>query len=244
MNILRQILNSFSLPFRGFYYILKHPDLWLFVIIPAIINMLLSIVLLLATYLFISNWLTSLIEPFLAEYLSFLLIILNILVFILLFVFYVWVWLHLAMIVAAPFNGYLADHVLDEKGIEVAVEKSGYKLVLWEIKRAVLFELNKLWLSILMFLTLFGIGFIPIAGSAISTGGGYVFFGFMTSLDIYDPYYARQDLSFRAKLLNHAKSTHRHIGLSIISALILPVPILGALYLPFALVGGMLGVEE
>lgn len=234
MSRISTTINSFFYTKKSFKYIRVNPWIWKYLIIPFIINLILSISLLFLLFNSIQGMLLGL--SFLSVIPGFFTGFISILVFIITFIITVYLFFLLANIIAAPFNGLFTDKMLSDAGIVSENKTNLANLFIREISRAIKFEILKLFLVIVLFFTGLVISLIPAIGFLMAGLLSFVGNTYLSLVDYFDPglSYIGVNISGRFKYVkNIVKDSW---GFFIISGFVMYIPILNILYIPFAVI--------
>lgn len=228
---LGKIFESFTAIFNATLYILKNPKIWVYILLPLIINIVFSTLFFRLTIFklneFVGNWEWVVQYEFLGTILSVFGWIVVILVTILIF-------LLIGMIISSPFNGVIVEKILDESGIKKLDDYSGIKLVGFEIYRASKFEIIKIFLIVLMFALTSILNLIPVVGNMLFIIVNYTFNSFLCVLDLQDASLSRLDYSFKNKSKFIIKNWDLNVVFGLISSIFLTIPFFNFLFLPVA----------
>ncbi|MCA9385100.1 EI24 domain-containing protein [Candidatus Dojkabacteria bacterium] len=228
------ILHSLIAPIRGVSYILSHPRTWLLILIPYVINT----VLIIAFFAYVQSFGVDQVNRLLsidlfAEY-SFVVNVLRAAATVIALILSVFIFLSIGMIVAAPFNAFIIDRLLDENDIQDIFHYKGVKLILFETWRAIKFEIAKLMVSIIFFIPSLLLNFIPVVGNIAFTVFNFIVLSFMTMLDLTDQANSRKGFSFRKKLQLLADNGLLFGPFALITAFLFSIPFINMLFLPIA----------
>ena len=202
------IVIGFTYPLRALRLFQQHKSLRPYVIVPLVINILLGVVLYslgiwwgrrvisdltlrLTTWLE-PAWLDTTVE-LLAPVIQFVLILG-------LFVILGFVLLQFGGILGSPFYGQLSEKIEILRAGKLELPESlGLATILIDIWRAILFELKKLLLLVVIGLPLLLLNFLPGLGTLFATGSGIALAALLICLDMFDAPLERRRLKFRQK---------------------------------------------
>lgn len=254
------ILSGFGLitgatyPLRAIALLLKKPGLWQYLIIPILINVVLGSVLY-GGFLYwgwqgietltvqlsqgfdqliadLPNWLS-----FLEYIILFLSWLLRVLLTIALFAMIGFLLLQFGSVIGSPWYGKLSEQVEKLRLGEVTIIDVG---IFKDIGRALLFELKKLLLALVVGTILFLIGFFPGAGGIVTTVGGITLTATLVCLDCFDSTLERRRLSFREKLKTVYRNLPASGTFSLLCLALISVPLLNLLTIPLCIMAGTL----
>lgn len=218
---------------RGASFLVRHPRLWIWVALPAVIIGLLVWALIGALLTF-GHRLTGHIPWHWAEHL------LQAVLGILLAIASVSLILSMAALIAGPFNEILSEAIEEQvTGVPSPKFKLGHFLhdlavgAIHAIRRIVVYLLT---MGVLLLIGLV----VPVAGTLVTAIGGWLATARFASYDAYDAVYSRQRLSYRAKLASLDRHIWRTMGLGAVMALAMIVPGLNLLALSIGAAGATL----
>jgi CysZ protein len=257
---MRQILTGFgflsgaSYPFRTFGIFWRNPRLFSYIIVPILLNFSLGIFLY-STLLFL-GWqgkevlnknLTQSLAALVANlpswlgFLDNLLLgigeLLELLLAVLLFILTGFVLVQFGAILGAPWYGKLSEQLERLRLGQLSIIEIGF---LRDIGRAILFEIKKLVLVIVVGLPLLLLNFFPGIGTLISTLGGIFLTSTIICLDFLDAPLERRRLAFREKLRAIFHSLPASAGFALICLVLISIPLLNLLTIPLCVAAGTL----
>ena len=243
-------------PFRLLEVFRTHPRLLLHIIVPILINVILGVVLYIGLLFFgwqisqavmvnlitrldavlvgLPSWLGTLNYVVLG-----LVFLVRFLLGVILLILTGFILVQFGVILGAPWYGKLSENLEELRTGTVDIIEVR---LITDIRRAILFELKKLALIILMVLPLFLLNFIPVVGTLLSTVGGITVTATITCLDFFDAILERRRLQFRQKLGIVWKSLPESAGFALVCLLLMSVPLVNLLTIPFCVGGGTLFV--
>jgi CysZ protein len=112
--------------------------------------------------------------------------------------------------------------------------------ILQDIFRAILFELKKLLLIIVVSIPLFLLNFIPAMGNLISLVGGITLTTTIICLDFFDATLERKRLHFREKLKFVWRKFPTTAGFGLICLTLISIPLLNLIIIPLCVSAGTL----
>lgn len=243
-----------SYPFKACYLFFKKPYLLKYLIIPILLNLLLGIILYLSVLLpswnyvenlllLFSNWLYQLIDnlPYGLTFLTYFILAIGwgIKIFIILGLFCLIgiVLVQFGNILGSPWYGQLSEELERIKTGKVDFIEVNLFV---DIYRAIIFELKKIQLFIVVALPLFLLNFIPTFGNLISLIGTIILTSIIVCLDFIDAPLERRRLSFSQKLSLVCKSFPASFGFSLVCLGLISFPFLNLLIIPICVASGTL----
>lgn len=234
-QIIKNLIFSLTINFQSILYIVRHPRTWFFIITPIVINIILTVLLFIISFKFLSGSIDKyLLRIELLAKFHFIITALKLFGGLIIFIINIWLFLTLAMIISAPFNGFITEKILDEYNIPNRVEFSGLKLIRFEIIRALKFEFQKIIVMILFFLFTSILHLVPVLGTSFFVIINYIFASYIILLDLQDGAIARFNVSFKEKNKSIFTNLDYYLPFGLYSNLILAIPILNFIYLPIA----------
>ncbi|WP_017294795.1 EI24 domain-containing protein [Geminocystis herdmanii] len=255
-----QIIKKFTFftgigyPLLAIKFIANHKQLWQYLIIPIIINIGVGI----TTYILLLNpslnlfdtltnnliiWVDNAIDR-LPEWSNILITILlfisqifKIILFLILLTIIGFIIVQFGSILGAPWYGKLSEklEILYTGKLEI-IELN----IIQDIFRAILFELKKLLLIIVVSIPLFLLNFIPAMGNFISLGGGIALTTTIICLDFFDATLERKRLHFRQKLKFVWGKFPTTAGFGLICLTLISIPLLNLIIIPLCVSAGTL----
>ena len=248
--------SGVSYPFRAIKILWSHRNLWQYLVIPILINILVGIityVLLLRPSLHWFNNVTSslliAIENYLQNlpnWLSFLVYIIGflasfakVLLFLLIFILIGFIITQFGGILGAPWYGKLSEkiEILKTNSLEI-IDLN----IFHDIGRAILFELKKLLLIVLISIPLFLSNLIPTLGNLFSLLGSITLTVTIICLDFFDSVLERKRLKFRKKLQFVIQGFPSTLGFGIACLALISIPLLNLIAIPICISAGTLFV--
>jgi len=240
----RLFLSGFSFPFRGIHFLLKNPELLIYVIIPAVINLFLLFLALVGAIVWTPDlidlfWTRPMVDGFWDGLLLGLWVVLTVLVGIVLTTLsFVCVWA-MAGILATPFTDYLSEKV-EERILGPREEPFSVKVFIGDVRLSVCHSLLNLALYLVIMLPLLLLNLIPVAGSVLFVVLSSIVTSFFMARDMLDGPLSRRRLTFRQKVRIIIDHKALMSGLGAATACLLWIPFLNFLCLPIAATGGAL----
>jgi uncharacterized protein involved in cysteine biosynthesis len=234
----RHISNTFfslrSL-FSGFHYVGKNSWTWKFIIGAIIVNIIVFGLVFYFIFLEFNSGVESLVELARLDLSTVVGSIVKVLLGILSFVISTFLFINISNIINAPIYGQLAeDYIVKNSTIRIR-----QFTVFEEITRSIGFEFKKVILMILLFIISLLLNLIPVVGSVL-----FVIFGFFqlivfAGLDLFDPYLAKLNLSFRGKLKYIIKNPPKYYPFLFLAGFILTLPVINIFVFPFFVISGL-----
>ncbi|HTL33890.1 MAG TPA: EI24 domain-containing protein [Kofleriaceae bacterium] len=223
--------------FSGAGHLLRHPRLWIWVLLPAVIIAILLILLI--------GGLITWLSPFIAavtHYLPghFATRLVEILLGIILAIASFSVVFSLASLIAGPFNELLSE-AIEEQLTGHPGPKFRVLDFLHDLLIGVIHSLRRIFIYLLSMGVLLLIGLVvPVVGTAIAAIGGWLATARFASYDAYDAIFSRRRMRYRAKLqyLNH--NLWRTMGIGGVMAFMSIIPVLNLIALSIGAAGATL----
>ncbi|MBL1211095.1 EI24 domain-containing protein [Geminocystis sp. GBBB08] len=256
----RQILTGFgffigiSYPFLAVKFLAENKKLWQYLIIPIIINFAVGVttyILLLKPSLKLFDSITNELvigadnaidklpewSFFLIYIIIFFTTLLKVTLFILLLIVIGFIITQFGSILGSPWYGKLSEQleILRTGKLEI-IELNIFS----DIFRAILFELKKLFLIIILSLPLFLFNFIPMVGNIVSFLGSISLTMTIICLDFFDATLERKRLRFREKLKFVRKGFPTTAGFGLICLTLMSIPFLNLITIPICVCAGTL----
>lgn len=258
--MIKSILTGFGF-FSGVFYpfialkmLWQNKNLWKYLVIPILINILVGIVtyilLLEPSVNFYDNFANNLIIrvdqlidnfPEWLEFITYIIVAIAVflkgLIFVILLMIIGFIILQFGGILGSPFYGKLSEKIeILKKGKLEIIEINFIK----EIFRAILFEFKKILLTICLGIPFFLINFIPTFGNLISLIGGLSITLTIICLDFFDATLERKRLSFREKLKFVWGGFPLTIGFGLICLALISIPLINLIAIPICVSAGTL----
>jgi CysZ protein len=234
----RNAFDGAVLPFRALGLIRQHPELWGFILVPVVINIVVG-VLLYSGLLF--GGLRA-IDRLIAEggfWIDLLQGLLQALLGLGLFVLVGFLLVRFGVVLGAPWYGQLSERI--EHLLLGAVPPQpplSAATIVRDIGRALLFELKKLTLTLVVTLPLLLFNLVPVAGQVIVLVGSVAFGAVIACLDFFDGALERRRLRFRAKLGYVFGNMPASGSFGLLAAFLCAIPLLNLLAIPLCVVAG------
>jgi CysZ protein len=240
MNLLTGILY----PFRAIGMIRRHRELWGFILIPILVNIVVGLALYAGLYLAGLRQIDQIDQAggALAGALEFLARVLYVIA---LAIGVGWLMVRFGVVLGAPWYGQLAGR-LEEiiSGRPMPATKLTPGGVAHDIGRALQFELKKLLLALAIGLPGLLLNLIPVAGTVLSTGVALVLGATIACLDFFDAPLERRRLRFRDKLALVRRRLPASAGFGLLAAFLVSIPIVNLLAIPLCVTAGTMLILE
>jgi len=228
------ITNSFSQPLSAFKYVSKNPWVWVYLIVPWILNLIILFVF----WFFVFNALQASIlglgflagvTGIVSGIISFVLFVLTGFVGILVFYF-------LATLISSPFNGLMVEAMLGRAGYIKKNNEGLIKSIVKEISRSLKFEGLKIFLIIIFLLGSLLLGLLPVIGIVVATILTYFGNTYLAVVEYYDPVLSSNGYEVRDRFRYVKKNLSGNLGLFLLTGLMIYIPIVNILYIPYAVI--------
>ena len=263
---LKSTLSIFKVPsglvagatyhFRVLIIFIKNPQLIGYIIVPIFINIVVGIILYIGLLLpginlteTIFNSLSLRFDALIAQlptWLNFLSYLDNILdwfiefiIFIILFLIIGFLLVQFGVILGSPFYGQLSEQLEKIRTGTLPEAPTGLLGSITDIWRAILFELKKIALLLVIGLPMLLLNFFP-GGSLIAAIGGIALTTSIVCLDFLDGPLERRKLKFREKLTVVCRSLPATITFGLICQALITIPIVNFLGIPICVAAGTL----
>ena len=251
---MKGLVTGATYPLKALNLFLRKPHLRSYFIIPILVNLFVGIVLYLGIGIpawygiadlttFLSNSLDSLIAnlPSWLGFVSYFAIILgwllNLILLLGLFLLTGFLLLQFGGILGAPWYGQLSEQVEKLRTGQVEVVEVG---IVRDIGRAILFELKKLLLMLIVGAGLLLLNFLPVIGSLLGTIGGFGLAATLVCLDFLDGPSERRRFPFRQKLKIVLGNFPATASFSVVCLGLISIPFINLLTIPICVAGGTL----
>lgn len=248
------LFSGATYPFKTLKILSNNRRLWQYLIIPILINCIVGITIYLAVLFPSLNYVQDLIinisdglEQLITDlpswlgFLTYLSIaigwLLKIIIFFTLFLIVGFIIVQFGCILGAPWYGKLSEELERIKTGKVDIIEVNILVDIW---RAILFELKKLVLLIIVGIPLLLFNFIPAFGSLISTIGGIFLTAILVCLDFLDAPLERRRLRFRQKLAIIWQGFPATLGFSLICLGLISIPFFNLFIIPICVASGTL----
>lgn len=239
-----RFLDGATYPFRALAVLNRARELWGYVILPIIINVLvgaaLYAALLAAGLRLIAGALAGL-----PEWAAALGMVLQALLVVALLVAIGFVLVRFGVVLGAPFYSTLSERLEELRTGQAPparpLSPGGVARELW---RALAFEAKKLLLVAALALPLLLVGLVPVAGTAIAGAGWTALGALIACLDFLDPALERRRLRFRRKLGVIRRALPSTAGFGLVCFGLVSIPFVNLLAIPLCVTAGTLYFAE
>ncbi|HEY9652888.1 MAG TPA: EI24 domain-containing protein [Coleofasciculaceae cyanobacterium] len=257
---MHKVMGGFGLiagatyPFRVLAVFWRKPQLWGYVAVPILVNFVIG-TFLYAGFLFfgwdsvtnltsyLSHWFENLIAnlPTWLSFLEYLIIavgfLLHILLVIGLLLLIGFILVQFGVLLGAPWYGKLSEKLEELRTGQLQVVEVG---IVRDISRAILYEVKKLVLAVIVGLLLLLLNFVPGVGTVATTVGGITLAAIIVCLDFLDAPMERRRLRFRDKLRMVLRSFPASASFSLVCLGLVSIPLLNLLTIPLCVASGTL----
>lgn len=233
------LLAGLSYPFRALALINRRRELWGYILVPILVNVVVAMVLYLG--LFAGSWyaLDSAIGPSGSELVTVVLVVLRVVLGLTLAVVIGFLMVRFGVVLGAPWYGRLSEHLeatltgRAEQEVRLTVSA-----VLHDIWRALLFELKKLLLVLAIWLPSLLLLLIPVAGAMLYAIVGFLLGALISCLDFFDGPQERRRLGFRAKLNTVRTYFPASLSFGALAFILVSIPVVNLLSIPLCVTAG------
>ncbi|MBS1967929.1 MAG: EI24 domain-containing protein [Chloroflexi bacterium SZAS-1] len=237
--MIQALIAGLAYPFRALGLLARTRRLWGYVLIPILVNMLVGATLyaaLLFTGLRAIDGAVATLPAWAALFGS----LLRVLLIVLLFIATGFVLVRFGVVLGAPWYARLSEQLeLMQRGV-APEQVSGVAAALRDLSRALLFELKKLLLVLVVGGILLLLNLIPGVGQVLATAGGIVLGATIACLDFLDYPLERRLLSFRQKLGVIRRALPSTAGFGLVALGLVSIPFLNLLAIPLCVTAGTL----
>ena len=237
-------LNDIVYPFKvislSFVYILTRPKLYIFILLPFVLNLIGFFVFFGLVFNFIFDYfnnLTDLLE-FNAQIEQVIDTVLGILGFLISLIVSGYLLNTIALIVQSPFNTYIVETMLAQNGHKKQSSNNFFSGLLVELLRATKFELIKLLLIVMAFVITFVLNFIPIVGGILYLLINSIIIFLLNLLDLLDPAYNVKGMSVLSELKFTIGNMKNYFGLGLLAYIVWGIPFINFLLMPYLYLAG------
>ena len=235
-------INSFLYIKKTREYIKANPWCVKYLIIPFVINSLLSIALWVFLFNIIQTFILSL--GFLGAIPAFLSGVISFFVLVITFLTTIYLFFLLANLIASPFNGLLTDKMLSKAGIASENKTNVLSLITREIIRAIKFEVLKLFLVFLLFILSLIISVIPAIGVVLAGVLNFAGNTYLSLVDYFDPGLSYKGVNISSRFKYVKNVIKDSWGFFLISGLFMYIPFINIIYIPLAVITANLVLIE
>lgn len=227
-------------PLRAVKVLRDHPQLVGYVVVPILVNVVVGGTLYVGLLLAGFQGIDALVLR-LPEWLTFLEIVLRILLTLLLFLATGFLLLQFGVLLGSPWYGKLSEELEKLRvGILPAPEPFNPMAIARDLWRAVMFEVKKLLLLLMVGVPLLLLNFVPGVGTAIAGVGSILLAATIVCLDFFDPPLERRRLRFRQKLSLVRRSLPASASFGLVCLALVGIPFVNLLAIPLCITAGTL----
>ena len=236
---MRHVFTGAFYPFRAITYLVQRPQFWRYVAIPIVLNVLLAALfyagVLAAGFAAIDTLIVGFSQIQWVENL------LRIVLGIVLFALTGFLFVRFGVILGSPWYARLSEQIEREQlGVAPPAESLTLAGIARDLWRALIFELKKLVLFLVLGGLLLLCNLIPVAGQVIATIGGVLLGALIACLDFFDGPLERRRRSFRAKLHFARVSLPGSLTFGLVCFGLVSIPLINLLAIPLCVIGGTL----
>lgn len=259
---MKRILGGFgtitgaTYPLKAVITFWRNPRLWGYVVVPIMVNLVVAIALYTGLFWFgweiiaevevnISSWFEQIIRdlPAWLEMLRYgiagLILLLRFLLTIILLIATGFVLTQFGVLLGAPWYGQLSEQLERLKTGKVEIVEVSF---VRDIGRAILYELKKLVLIVIVGIPLIMINFFPGVGAIVSTIGSFTLTAVIVCLDFLDSSLERRRLQFRQKLAIVFRSLPASASFALVCVALISIPLVNLVTIPLCVASGTLFV--
>ncbi len=260
--MIKKVLGGFgtvagaTYPFRALILFKRHPKLLGYIVIPIAVNLVIAIALYGGLFFFGNEFIAELqvdISTKLAQLIadlpawlsilnygvSGLIFLLQFLLAIILFIAAGFILTQFGFLLGAPWYGQLSEKLEEIRTGNLEIVEVSFAR---DIGRAILYELKKIVLTIIVSIPLFIINFLPGIGTLIATAGGFTLTTTIIGLDFMDSALERRRLQFRKKLNLVIKSFPASGSFALVCLFLITIPLVNLFTIPLCVASGTLFV--
>jgi len=237
---LRAFFQGLRLPLTAAGFLLRRPRLWWLVAIPLVLNVLIFVALIGWGFSEFAQTLNGWLEGLDAWYWTALLWVARILFWVIVLIVVYFIFTPVALIVAAPFNDRLAESVERAYGFQVEDERPLVKMILGEAAYALVSEVKRMVVFVIILVLLFALNFVPVIGPALYAGVSFAFACWFAALEFTSFAADRRHLGLRRKWGLLWQRLPLSAGFGLATVALLMIPFLNVIIVSVAAVGGTL----
>jgi CysZ protein len=237
---MRAFFDGAVYPFRALGVLNRTPQLWGYVILPIVLNVIVGAALYAAVLVAGLEAIRRAVAG-LPEWAAALGFVLQALLVVGLLVAIGFVLVRFGVVLGSPFYGTLSERLELLKTGEAPPARPLTPLgIARDISRALAFELKKLLLVALVSLPLLLLNAIPVIGTIVAAGGWIVVGVLIACLDFFDPALERRQLRFRRKLGVVRRGLPGTAGFGLVCFGLVSIPLINLLAIPLCITAGTL----
>ena len=231
-------LQGAKLPLEAAAFLSQRPKLWILVMIPLIINLVIFISLISWGFSEFAQTLEGWLEGNQAWYWTALRWTARIFFWLVILVVVYFIFTPVSLLIAAPFNDFLAERVERAFGFQIEDNRFFLKALLVEAAYSIYSTAKTLLLFSVVFLMLLPLNFVPVGGSIAYAAAAFLWAMWCSALEFTSYAADRRHIRFRDRwqlLRHHAAAA---LGFGLVTVLLLMIPFLNILIVPVSAVGG------
>lgn len=233
------LIAGASYPLRAFTFLRATPELWRYVLVPFLVNVLVGVVLYVTLLLAGLRGIDAVVAT-LPEWAAWLGWLLRVLLVLGLFVATGFVLVRFGVVLGSPWYGRLSERIELMRTGAAPPAGGGLRGATRDLGRALGHETRKLALVVGVGLPLFVVQFLPPFGPLLATGGTIALGATIACLDFLDPPLERRRLGFRQKLGAIRRALPASAGFGLACFALVTVPFLNLLAVPVCIAAGTL----
>lgn len=220
--------------------LVRAPQLWRYVLIPLLVNLLVGVTLYAGLLYGGLNAIEGLVAG-LPVWAAVFGALLRVLLIVGLLIATGFVLVRFGVVLGSPWYTQLsAELELLRGGQPLPEQGAGLSMALRDLGRALAFELRKLLLVVAIGALLLLLNLIPVAGQVLATAGWIALGATITCLDFFDYPLERRLLRFRAKLRVIRRSLPASAGFGLVCLALVSIPFVNLLSIPLCVAAGTL----
>jgi CysZ protein len=229
-----------SYPLRALGVLSRHPALWKYIIVPVLLNVLIGATLYAGLLFAGFRGIDALIAG-LPEWATVIAWLLRGLLVVALLIATGYLLVRFGVVIGSPFYGRLSERLEEYRnGVAFDAPPPTVGNVTRDIARAILFELKKLILALIIGAPTLLLNLIPVVGTVLATAGGIALGATISCLDFFDPPLERRRLRFREKLGFIRRGLPATAGFGLICLGLVSIPFLNLFAVPLCITAGTL----
>ena len=238
-NGIGRLLQGIGLPFRAAAFLFARPRLWHLVIFPLAVNTLLFAGLLFWGFVDFAQWVDGWIAGHSAWYWAPIVFILKTLFWIVALLVVYFVFTPIALVIAAPFNDRLAEHVERACGFALPEDnRSIVRIITSEIVFVLVGECVRMAVCIAVFLLFLPLLIVPVFGPPAYAVASFYWGCRCGALEFISYASDRRHVGFGGKWSLLRENYMLTLGFGLITIALLMIPFLNVLMVPLSAVGG------
>lgn len=234
---MRSLIDGFSYPLRAIRFIVGQPVLWRYIVMPIVLNIIVGLAL--YTTLLWAGF--QAIETFLVGWPVWIEWFVRGLLVIALFLGLGYILVRFGVVLGSPFYGRLSELIEERlRGVVRTAPPPTSASVMHDVLCALLFELKKFLLILLIGTPALLLNLIPVVGTLLATGASVTLGVTITCLDFFDPPLERRRLSFRGKLSFIRRHLPASARFGLICLGLVSIPFFNLIAVPICITAGTL----